>query len=467
MIEMPRLTALKLICLALVLAAAAGLRSWYVMAATENGTLDPALAVQGPGPYPFLPTATELNGHAPPTELDNLAHNLEEHHWFGALPPLARREEQTAHCAPGYPWIAGTLARWGLDARLVLRWGQVALGTLTVLGWFIFARRAFRSTRVAAVAAVLTALHPFWILNVAELADGTLASFLLVACLCLGTRGSQVGGAFTSLLFGLALAALAMVRAALLPFTLIALVWFLWRSRQVRWGWFAGLLAFLGFANGLAPWMVRNVRVYGEPVPIVTSAYLHLWMGTNGRATGGPLDEARLRASFDGERLQELLDEPNQARRYGSLGRDLYEEVMRDPTAALGLRIDAALRFLLGGDWFRYGQLAEQREGDRYAPLPEELDVDIELPLRLSLLVMFVLALLGWRWSCGWSRSARLASLAAVWVPLPYVLGHAEALSGPRLPYDGLLLCYAAYAAVACLRGTKPTPDARVRESDN
>ena len=41
-------------------------------------------------------------------------------------------------------------------------------------------------------------------------------------------------------------------------------------------------------------------------------------------------------------------------------------------------------------------------------------------------------------------------SLAAIWIPLPYVLGHAEALSGPRLPLDGVLLCYAAFA-LACL----------------
>jgi hypothetical protein len=40
--------------------------------------------------------------------------------------------------------------------------------------------------------------------------------------------------------------------------------------------------------------------------------------------------------------------------------------------------------------------------------------------------------------------------LAAIWIPLPYVLSHAEALSGPRLPLDGVLLCYAAFA-LACL----------------
>jgi hypothetical protein len=42
------------------------------------------------------------------------------------------------------------------------------------------------------------------------------------------------------------------------------------------------------------------------------------------------------------------------------------------------------------------------------------------------------------------------ASLAMVWIPLPYLLGHAEALQGPRLPLDGVLLCYAAFV-LACI----------------
>src|SRR5262249_52900466 len=80
-----------------------------------------------------------------------------------------------------------------------------------------FARRAFRSVFVGTLAGLLCAVHPFWVFNTAELNDGVLASFLLAACLMLGARGCQTGEAFTSLLYGLALAALALVRAALLP----------------------------------------------------------------------------------------------------------------------------------------------------------------------------------------------------------------------------------------------------------
>ena len=50
-------------------------------------------------------------------------------------------------------------------------------------------------------------------------------------------------------------------------------------------------------------------------------------------------------------------------------------------------------------------------------------------------------------------REAMPASLVVFWLPLPYVLSHAEYLVGPRLPMDGVLLCYAAFALVALLPG--------------
>jgi hypothetical protein len=71
--------------------------------------------------------------------------------------------------------------------------------------------------------------------------------------------------------------------------------------------------------------------------------------------------------------------------------------------------------------------------------------------LPASVLVMLFLGVLGWRWTYGWRRAGMPASLALMWVPLPYVVSHAESLSGPRMPLDGALLCYAAVAVVYLL----------------
>jgi hypothetical protein len=66
---------------------------------------------------------------------------------------------------------------------------------------------------------------------------------------------------------------------------------------------------------------------------------------------------------------------------------------------------------------------------------------------------MLLLGVLGWRWSHGWRLAAMPSSLAVMWLPLPYLLSHAEALHGPRLPLDGVLLSYAALAIVWLLPG--------------
>jgi hypothetical protein len=68
---------------------------------------------------------------------------------------------------------------------------------------------------------------------------------------------------------------------------------------------------------------------------------------------------------------------------------------------------------------------------------------------------LLLLALLGWRWTYA-SREAMLpAALAVIVIPLPYILGHGEALSGPRLPLDGVFICLAAYALVWMLSGLR------------
>jgi 4-amino-4-deoxy-L-arabinose transferase-like glycosyltransferase len=455
--EARRFGVIDVLCMLLVVGSAAAARAGYVVLATNHGNAAAPFEVQGQGPRRALPGPTEPGLTEPQrTELEDLVQNLREQHWFGCLAPLSDREEDTADRAPGHPWLLGMAGR--LDRPdMIVRWVQVGLGSLTVLCYFFFARRAFGSTLAGTLAGLLTALYPFWIVNTAELADGVLVSFLLAATLMLGTRGSQVGGAFVSALYGLALAGLAMVRAALLPFTVIAFVWYLARCRQVPGGGLAALLVLLGYANGLAPWALRNWQVFAEPLPIVDSAYLHLWMGNNPLATGATLDEDTLRKSLPKELREQLLDDRDQPHRYARLAPELLGQVAEDPSATLGHRLNAGICFLVGGSWLHEHRLSTA--SDPGEDIPEWLAQSLEPSLRGSLLVMLLLATLGWRWSAGWAWQSRLATMAAIWIPLPYLLSHAEALSGPRLPLDGVLLCYAAFALCCLVPGFARTPE--------
>jgi hypothetical protein len=327
-----------------------------------------------------------------------------------------------------------------------VRWVQCGLGALTAGFYFLFARRAFRHLGVATVAGLACALHPFWVIDTAALNDGVLSSFLVGLAVWLGTRAGQEGGAFASLLYGLSLAGTALVRAALTPFAFVALAWFLLRSRSAAGGWLHALLAFLGFAIGLTPWTVRNFQAFGEPVPIVDSAHLHLWIGNNDYATGGPATPEMMASAPTAE----LAGITRQPERYNRLGTLAWEQVRTQGTKTIQRRLHAALAFFLGDNWLGNGTLAEEE------PTSEEMPVLARWynwTLQLTLVVMLALALLGWRWTYGWRWEAMPSSLALIWIPLPYILSHAEALSGPRLPLDGVLLSYAAFALVCLIPG--------------
>ena len=474
MADVRRFAPIDFVLLLLVLAVAAGARAGYLMQCADAGRTSGPLRVQDARP-PEGELAAPANtpGSPGPSDLDALIRNVKEDKWFGCLTPFASRKESTAHISPGYPWLVGLIGRYLPDDKgdSAVRWIQMGLGSLTAGLYFLFARRAFRSLIVAAVAGLFAALYPFWIISTAAIDDGVLASFALAGCLFLGSQAGEKGGAFLSLLFGLALAGLALVRASMLPFSFVAVVWYLLRSRTLSRGWLCALLAFLGFANGLAPWTVRNLQLFKEPVPIVSSTHLHLWIGNNPYADGGPATEKMVKSAtekmVESTPVADLRRIASQPARYARLGAETAKEARENPAGTLQRRMRAWLMFYVGQRWLADGTLAE--ETPTATDMPEWLANSYRVTLQAVLLALFVLAALGWRWSYGWRWESVVAVLAVIWVPVPFILGHAEGLSGPRLPLDGVLLCYAAFALVCLVPGVNGTlldaPDAGGRKS--
>lgn len=344
-----------------------------------------------------------------------------------------------------------------INPLAAIRWLHVVLGTLTAGLYFALGRRAFGSTLVGLLAGLFVAANPFAIINVGEIQDGTLASFLLAVSLTAGATAGQRAGAISSILFGLSLAGLVLIRLALVPFALVALIWFLFRCSNVRQGWLAALVGFLAFGAAVGSWMGHNYHRSGEPLPIVDTAWWHLWLGNNPQATGGPPEPEppQLPPMPDDKKPEgekPALAEPRAkgpdpaGLGHEELARQVLEEVTQQPIQTVERRVAAAL-------WFFTGRVENHRLALVQEPVREP--GDDPLPglgdaLYCTLFGMLFLALIGWRWSYAWRYYSMPLQLAVFWVPLPYVLSHAEAMHGPRLPLDGVLLTLAAFT-VCCL----------------
>lgn len=417
------------LALLLTLALAGGVRAWYLHSCCDGGNKTGPLRVQ----------------EAPPPEMEQLVGFIKDKFAFSSIAPLSQyKVEATAHLSPGYPWIRGYAERFLNSPLRSILWGQCVLGALTAGFYFLFARRAFGSLLVATLAGVFCAFHPFWVIDTGTLDDGVLSAFLLAAAVFFAARGIQTSGALSSLLYGLALAGLALVRAALLPFGFVALAWFLLKSREVARGWLCAAVAFLGFVIGLAPWTLRNWDLYKMPIPVVDTTYLQIWEGNHPGATGGPVSES------DYNRLKAALSDRVQPQRYFELLDSVQEEVTNYPVQTVKRRLWAGLYFFFGEHFFSEGEFAEPLPG---AEMPQWLERSYPGALAGTMLGMLVLGVLGWRWTYGWRNWAMPSSLAVMWVALPYILTHAEALSGPRLPLDGVLLTYSAFALCCFVPG--------------
>ncbi len=337
--------------------------------------------------------------------------------------------------APLYPLFLAFFLRLGGGNARWATMAQVLLSTATLPGLYLLARRLFGREAPALLSALLAALLlPFATFPSLFMSE-TLFTFLLVAFFLLLFQVPDAAPKrrwLWAVATGVALGLCALTRAVAFAFLPFAAGWLYGSLRgeppHARAGRHAlppAALFALATLLTIAPWTIRNARVYGRFIPLDTGASYSLWAFYEPRET---IEEIN----------RQLEAIPNPADRQQFAIRKWWERVREDPGIVLR-RIPWTFRLLF-----------------RIKPIEDRF---LTLPYRKPSLAYFVLALLfddglyiliaiASLWALVFTRADRRKSLLLLWllynIAVMLVL-HAEAryrqlLFPALIPYAGLAL---------------------------
>lgn len=247
----------------------------------------------------------------------------------GNLPHFALR-------TPGYPlFLAACQALFG-ERTIAVRMAQAVLGALTV--WLVYRLTARltvgRAPAIAVAAAVLAAVDPYSVITSALILSEAVFIPLMLASLwglaVLWSRGEESPPrrwGLPAIGAGLAFGGAVLVRpswALFIPAVLIA--WLVMAGAGKRRSAFqASVVVVLAAAVVMAPWWIRNARVFGRFVPTALWMGASLYDGLNPRATGAsnmefmndpefsPLGEVEQDALLRDRALRFVREHPGQA----------------------------------------------------------------------------------------------------------------------------------------------------------
>lgn len=261
------------------------------------------------------------------------------------------------HYSPLYAYFLGGLYALFGDSHWVAPLSNVGLGVLTIVLVYLFSLRFFRSTAIALIAALGTALYgPFLVFDTSSL-KRTFGLFLAAASLYLVSRANEKRGAIPWLYTGLVLGLALNMNGQLSLFVIGLSLWLLFRkydeSSQVanppsletlprRLSRVGCLL--LGIFLTILPFTIRNYLVAGDIVLTSSSGGIHFYIGNHEGAWGGYTRVKGIRPNpaghfYDARRLaQKKVGHPLRASQVSSFWEDrVMEFIKKNPGAFLRL----------------------------------------------------------------------------------------------------------------------------------
>lgn len=192
----------------------------------------------------------------------------------------------TAWLSPIFPYVvAGIFKIWGIysaKSHAAIQILNCLFSALTIFPIYAIAKRSFGAGVAAGAAWLWVVLPDAWHVPIAEMWETSLAALFLALLFwaTLALRGERSVAKWAG--YGALWAVGALINTSLISVLPFFLAWLAWEAHKERMPWLrCAAIAGLVFVLGMAPWTIRNYRVFGKFVPVRSNFGLELWLGNN------------------------------------------------------------------------------------------------------------------------------------------------------------------------------------------
>src|SRR5882762_4798041 len=198
----------------------------------------------------------------------------------------------TAWFTPIYPYfVAGIFRVWGIytnTSRFIIAAMNCLFAALTIIPIYNIAKRAFGEGVAIGASWVWVFLPTAIHFPIIWIWDTTLTAlfFSLIFWATLSLRGIRKVLPWAG--YGALWVVGGLINPSILSLFPFFLGWLLWDERKQAGPWVKhAAAALLLFTIGLAPWTIRNYRVFGKFIVLRSNFGLELWLGNNPNVVDG------------------------------------------------------------------------------------------------------------------------------------------------------------------------------------
>jgi hypothetical protein len=223
----------------------------------------------------------------------------------------------TAWFTPIYPYfVAGIFKLWGIYSemsRVIIATLNCAFAALTIVPIYGIAKRSFGEGVAIGASWVWVFLPTALYFPIAWIWDTALTAliFMLIFWATLALRGTRTIPPWAG--YGALWVVGGLINPSILSLFPFFLGWLVWNERKEAAPWVKHAAAvLLLFTIGLAPWTIRNYRVFGKFIVLRSNFGLELWLGNNPNVVDGL------------SQLSHPNDNPEEAEKYIRMGEIAY-----------------------------------------------------------------------------------------------------------------------------------------------